>query len=66
MTDVDARKAARDEIKRSVPSNVWLQNDEYIEQLYQQIRQHPISNHPAIAALNSSTFGEKALKEIHL
>lgn len=66
MTNVDSRAAVRAEIKSSVPDVVWSGNDRFIESLYKQIRQHPISHHPAIAALKSSAFDEKALKEIHL
>ncbi len=63
---IDSREAARAEIQKSVPSDLWVANESVIENLGNQIQQHSVSSHPAIAALESGDFDEDALKQIHL
>ncbi|EDX87490.1 hypothetical protein S7335_5200 [Synechococcus sp. PCC 7335] len=60
------RQSARELLKESVPNERWEQNGEFLDRLRERIGQHPVSKHPAIKALRSSTFDLEAIQQIHL
>lgn len=60
------RQSARDLLKESVSNERWEQNREFLNRLRQRIGQHPVTNHPAIEALNSSAFDIEGIRQVHL
>ncbi len=60
------RKNAIDAMKASVNQDIWERNILFIDSLKSQIRNHPVSRHEAINALNNGEFDKESLKIIHL
>jgi len=60
------RQTAKEMIKESVPTEVWLKNQAYVSELQKTIARHPVTRHPAIEALNNGVFDKKTMKKIHL
>lgn len=60
------RKNAIEAMKASVPASRWEENMSFVGSLREEIKQHPVSRHPAIDALNRGLFDREALKKIHL
>lgn len=58
------RKNAIDAMKSSVPQHIWENNLVFIDTLKKIIRNHPVSQHDAIDALNKGAFDKKAMKLI--
>lgn len=60
------RQTARRSIQNSVPAELWAANQEFITQLCRELAQHPVANHPMIAALNQGSFDRQQMQKIHL
>lgn len=60
------RKNAIAAMKASVSQDIWEKNLAFIDSLKYQIRNHPVSQHDAINALNKGAFNKAAMKIIHL
>ena len=63
---LNTRQLAVAEMKSSISSDLWQQNHEFVEQLHAKIRQHAVSIHPAIAALNTHSFNKSEIQAVHL
>lgn len=67
LEDLDGpRQRAVQSMRDCVPADLWQQNAEFVRNLRDKISIHPVSRHPAIAALNDGRFGIEAMKTIHL
>lgn len=66
MLLTNPRQSARDLLRETVPSQKWEQNSKFIDRLRERIGEHPITKHPIIESLNSSSFDLKAVRQIHL
>lgn len=62
----DPRQKATQAMRDCVPPDLWQRNAEYLRELRDKISAHPVSRHPAIAALNGGAFDIKAMRTIHL
>ena len=60
------RQLAIAAIKASVPAALWSNNERFVSDLRQRLREHPVASHRAISALNQSTFNRSQLQRIHL
>ncbi|MGF1536075.1 MAG: hypothetical protein ACFB4J_06265 [Elainellaceae cyanobacterium] len=60
------RQIARDAIQASISADLWQQNGAFIADLKRRVKQHPVSSHPAIDALNQGRFDRDQLKQVHL
>ncbi|MBE9061600.1 hypothetical protein [cf. Phormidesmis sp. LEGE 11477] len=60
------RQSARDLLRGSVSNERWEQNSKFLNRLRQRIGRHPVTQHPAIEALNNSKFDLEAIRQIHL
>lgn len=63
---IDPRQFAKAEMRKSISDRLWLENQAFVEHLFDKVRQHPISTHPAIQLLNEGTFSVEAIRQIHL
>ncbi|BEP57066.1 MULTISPECIES: hypothetical protein [unclassified Variovorax] len=62
----DPRSKAVQVMRDSVPQDLWRRNAEFLRTLRDKIAAHPVSRHPAIAALNGGRLSIETLKTIHL
>ncbi|NJL20716.1 MAG: hypothetical protein HC895_07745 [Leptolyngbyaceae cyanobacterium SM1_3_5] len=53
-------------MKASVPATLWADNERFVADLRQRLQQHPVASHPAISALNQSSFNRAQIQQIHL
>lgn len=60
------RAIAKQIMRDSIPEALRVENEAFFAALLQEIKNHPFSRNPAIAALNSSAFDKVALRDIHL
>ena len=60
------RQKAIAAMRASLSPEQWERNAQFVAQLRQEIAQHPVSRHPAIARLNSGTVRREAMEQIHL
>ena len=60
------RAIAKQIMRDSIPEALRVENEAFFTALLQEIKNHPFSGNPAIAALNSGAFDEVALRDIHL
>jgi hypothetical protein len=60
------RQIARNLLRNSVSSDLWLKNQQFVTRCREGLQQHPIVEHPTIQALNRGSFGFDAMQKIHL
>lgn len=60
------RETAVERLKQSITPALWQANEHFVEQLKQQIAQHPLTSNPMIEVLNSGSLSAEAVKTIHL
>ncbi|ENU92060.1 MULTISPECIES: hypothetical protein [Acinetobacter] len=60
------RQKTIDKIRKSIPIELWNQNTYFLNGVRKKVANHPISNHPAIAILNSGNIEKHVLQKIHL
>lgn len=60
------RQSAIAAMKASIPASRWEQNMLFVGRLREEIRHHPVSQHPAIQALNKGLFDRESMIKIHL
>ena len=60
------RAIAKQIMRDSIPEALRVENEAFFAALLQEIKNHPFSRNPAIAALNSGAFDKVALRDIHL
>ena len=66
MAQVDLRKSVREDMRKSVPKELWAENKRFVDGLTERVRQHPISTHSAIEALKDACFNAETLTQVHL
>lgn len=67
LEDLDGpRQKAVQAMRGCVPQDQWRQNAEFLQALRNKVSAHPVSRHPAIAALNGGRFSVEAMRKIHL
>ena len=60
------RQKAKEAIRASIPSDLWLANSDFVAQLSQKVKNHQVATHPAIELLNRGTFNREQMVAIHL
>lgn len=65
--DIDQpREIAVEKLKKSIPKELWDTNEQFIAQLKNKIKNHPLANNPMIELLTNGHFNHQAVKNIHL
>lgn len=60
------RQTARRLIQNSVPTELWVKNQEFVTQICRELAHHPVAHHPMIQALNQGIFDRQQMQQIHL
>lgn len=67
FTDFEApRRKAIAAMRDSLNAATWNRNADFIVELRTAIARHPVSSHPAIAALDSGTLSLAVMRHVHL
>lgn len=60
------RQQAKEAIRASIPSDLWLANSDFVAQLSQKVKNHQVATHTAIELLKRETFNREQMVAIHL
>lgn len=60
------RENARQIIHAATPQAIWLSNNIFFEELFHDIKRHPLFVHPALQELSTGRFAREDLRDVHL
>jgi hypothetical protein len=60
------RVTSRETVRASIPSQIWEENGQFVQEVQQLIRQHPLLQHPLLQMLDNSELSHDVLRRIHL
>ncbi|RQS14594.1 hypothetical protein DIE07_04725 [Burkholderia sp. Bp9002] len=63
---IQARAAAREAVRTSIPAAEWQRNDAFTRQLVNELHAHPFARHPLIDDMNSGRGNARWLRNFYL